>query len=84
MLSQQIFLLLQAQSHANSLVWALTLGDMIRDVNQVNKKIRKNHFFDIFPPIFTTDRLTDPIFQAKMTENEIIIDDRLIDIILIC
>ena len=54
---------------------ALTLGDTGRYL--VNKKVRKNHFFDIFPPIFTTDRPTDPIFQAKMTGNENIIDDRL-------
>ena len=54
---------------------ALTLGDT-RGFNQVNEKIRKKHFFDTFPPIFTTDRPTDPIFQAKMTGNENIIDDR--------
>ena len=53
----------------------LSLG--IWGVNQVNKKIRKKHFFDTFPPIFTTDRPTDPIFQAKTTGNENIIDDRL-------
>ena len=67
MLSQRIFLLLQAKSHANSLAGTYPLG--IREVNQVNKKIRKKHFSRLFllP--------TDPIFQAKMTGNENIIDD---------
>ena len=37
----------------------LLSGSGIQGVNRVNKKIRKKHFFDTFPPIFATDRLTD-------------------------
>ena len=75
MLSQRIFLLLQAQSHANSLAGTYSRG--YGALIELIKKIRKKHFFDTFPPIFTTDRPTDPIFQDKMTGNKNIIDDRL-------
>ena len=73
--SQRIFLLLHAQSHANSLAGAYSRG--YKALIELNKKIRKKHFFNTIRPIFTTNRPTDPIFQAKMTGNENIIDDRL-------
>ena len=62
MLFPRIFLLLQAQSHANSLAGAYPRG-YGASIELIKKKKEKA----FFPPIFTTDRLKN---------NENIIDDR--------
>ena len=73
MLSQRIFLLLQALSHANLLAGAYSRGYGVLIALIKNKE---KAFFRYFPAYFYC-RPTDPIFQARMTGNENIIDDRL-------
>ena len=68
--STDFFTFTSTQSHANSLTGAYPRG------YGASIELIKNKEKAFFPPIFTTDRPTDPIIQAKMTGNKNIIDDR--------
>ena len=59
MLSQRIFLLNTSTKSCELARECLLSG--IQGVNGVNKKLRKKHFFDTFPPIFITDQPTDRV-----------------------